>query len=38
MELEKIAANKNIAVAVTIVVCLFIREKQKIQVYNVTYQ
>jgi hypothetical protein len=27
MELEKIAANKNIAVAVTIVVCLFIREK-----------
>jgi hypothetical protein len=38
MELKEIAANKNIAVAVTIVIYLFIREIEEIQVYNVTYQ
>jgi hypothetical protein len=40
MELKEIAANKKIAVAaaVTIMVFLFIREIEKIQVYNLTYQ
>jgi hypothetical protein len=38
MELKEIAANKNIAVAVTIMICLFIREIEEIHVYNVTYQ
>ncbi|HKG87966.1 MAG TPA: hypothetical protein VKA95_06540 [Nitrososphaeraceae archaeon] len=31
-ELKEIAANKNIAVAVTIVICPFIREIEEIQV------